>query len=79
MIANYRVPAELSAIDSTADGKSLLLGTVDGCLTVLVIADPKKEIMQKYLEDLPSRDEEVSRIFTNFITRTINKGSRICC
>lgn len=59
MIADYRVPAELSAIDSTADGKCLVLGTVDGCVTVLVIADPLKPEMKEYLKQLPSRNEEV--------------------
>lgn len=59
MIANYRVPAELSAVDSTHDGKSIVLGTVDGCLSVLAIADPKKSDMQTYLGELPSRDEKV--------------------
>ncbi|KAI4484543.1 hypothetical protein M0804_007109 [Polistes exclamans] len=58
MIANYRVQAELSAIDSTYDGKSIVLGTVDGCVSVLAIADPKKLEMKKYLTNLPSRDEE---------------------
>ncbi|XP_043470617.1 NACHT and WD repeat domain-containing protein 2 [Leptopilina heterotoma] len=57
MIANYRVQAELSAIDSTYDGKSIVLGTVDGCVSVLAIADPKKPEMKDYLKNLPSRDE----------------------
>ena len=59
LIANYRVPAELSSIETTEDGKSIVLGTVDGCLTVLVIADPGKPEMQEYLNALPSRNEEV--------------------
>ncbi|CAB0044685.1 unnamed protein product [Trichogramma brassicae] len=58
MIANYRVQAELSAIDSTYDGKGIVLGTVDGCLSVLVLADPKKPEMKDYLANLPSRDEK---------------------
>jgi len=61
MIANYRVQAELSAIDSTYDGKSIVLGTVDGCVSVLAIADPKKPEMTEYLANVPSRDEEVSK------------------
>lgn len=60
MIADYRVPAELSAIGSTADGKSLVLGTVDGCVTVLAIADPAKTEMKEYLKELPSRSGEVN-------------------
>ncbi|XP_076230123.1 NACHT and WD repeat domain-containing protein 2 isoform X3 [Nomia melanderi] len=58
MIANYRVQAELSAIDSTYDGKSIVLGTVDGCVSVLAIMDPKKEEMKEYVSNLPSRDED---------------------
>lgn len=60
MIANYRMQAELTAIKSTTDGKSLVLGTVDGCLSVLAIADPEKEEMQDFLKNLPSRDINVS-------------------
>lgn len=62
MIANYRVQAELSAIDSTYDGKSIVLGTVDGCVSVVAIADPKKPEMKEYLANVPSRDEQVSDI-----------------
>ncbi|XP_020292680.1 NACHT and WD repeat domain-containing protein 2 isoform X2 [Pseudomyrmex gracilis] len=58
MIANYRVQAELSAIDSTYDGKSIVLGTVDGCVSVLAIADPNKPEMREYLANVPSRDEQ---------------------
>lgn len=61
IIANYRVQAELSAIDSTYDGKSIVLGTVDGCVSVLAIADPKKEEIKEYIANLPSRDENVSK------------------
>jgi cation transport ATPase len=59
MIANFRMQAELSAVESTEDGKNIVLGTVDGCLSVLAIADPAKPEMKKYLAALPSRDEEV--------------------
>lgn len=70
MIANYRVQAELSAIDSTYDGKSIVLGTVDGCVSVLAIADPKKSEMKVYLKNLPSRDETAS-IFSIIIKTNI--------
>ena len=59
MIANFRMQAELSAIESTEDGKNIVLGTVDGCLSVLAIADSGKPDMKQYLAALPSRDEEV--------------------
>lgn len=58
MIANYRMQAELTAIKSTTDGKGLVLGTVDGCLSVLSIADPETEDTFKFLAELPSRDEQ---------------------
>lgn len=58
MIANYRMQAELTSIKSTTDGKGLVLGTIDGCLSVLAIADPENTEIFKYLADLPSRDEQ---------------------
>ena len=58
MIANYRVPSDLSSLESTTDGMSVVLGMVDGNLTVLTIADPKKENMRGYLKGLPSRNPE---------------------
>lgn len=73
MIANYRVQAELSAIDSTYDGKGIVLGTVDGCVSVLAIADPQKPEMNEYLANLPSRDEQVSFIVvvSTFFSKSI--------
>lgn len=68
MVANYRVQTELSAIESTEDGRAIVLGTVDGCLSVLAIADPAKEDMKEFLASLPSRDEEVGKtLFIKFI------------
>lgn len=58
MIVNYRMQAELTAIKSTTDGKGLVLGTVDGCLSVFAIADPQNLDTFKYLAGLPSRDEQ---------------------
>ena len=55
MIANYRVSSHLSSVESTTDGKSVALGMVDGSITVLTIADPKKSGMTEYLKRLPSR------------------------
>lgn len=59
MIANYRVQAELTAVESTPDGNSLVLGTIDGCVSVLAIMDPSKKEMSNYLTEMPSRDEQV--------------------
>ena len=60
MLANYKLQTELSAIDSTEDGNCVILGAVDGSLTILAIADPKKTKLQKYLAQLPSRNQTVS-------------------
>ncbi|CAH1118502.1 unnamed protein product [Phaedon cochleariae] len=57
MIANYRVQAELTAVESTPDGKALVLGTIDGCVSVLAIVDTQKSDMNEYLAEMPSRDE----------------------
>ncbi len=56
MVANYRVPSDLSSLESTLDGNSVVLGMVDGNLTVLTIADPKKPHVREYLRALPSRN-----------------------
>ena len=58
MVTNYRVPAELTAIDSSDDGSSIVLGTVDGCLTCLTVADPKVSQMTGYVTQLPSRSDD---------------------
>lgn len=68
MIANYKMQAELTAIKSTKDGQSLVLGTVDGCLSVFSIADPEKPEMQEMLKTLPSRDINVSEVTSDEIT-----------
>jgi hypothetical protein len=60
MIANYKMQAELTSIKSTKDGKSLVLGTVDGCLSVFCIADQQKPEVKEFLKQLPSRDINVS-------------------
>lgn len=57
LIANYRLQAELTAIKSSKDGRCLVLGTVDGCMSSLVIVDAKKQEIIEYLNALPSRDE----------------------
>lgn len=57
----------MSAIESTHDGKAIVLGTVDGCLSVLAIADPAKENMKQFLETLPSRDQHVSYLYIIYL------------
>lgn len=70
MIANFRVQAELSAVESTEDGRAVVLGTVDGCLSVLAIADVNKPEMVQFLTALPSRNKTVSNNpdFINFLS-----------
>ncbi|XP_037797036.1 NACHT and WD repeat domain-containing protein 2-like [Penaeus monodon] len=58
MIANYRVQAELTAIAASEDGRTIVLGTVDGCLSSLTIADPTRNGIKEYLADLPSRNPQ---------------------
>ena len=65
MIANYRVPSDLSAVESTIDGNSVALGMVDGNLTVLTIADPNKRHMIDYLKKLPSRNNGENLLIGN--------------
>ncbi|KAF5280182.1 hypothetical protein FQR65_LT15045 [Abscondita terminalis] len=58
MIANYRVQAELTSVESTEDGRAVVLGTVDGCVSALAIVDTEKKEMKQYLSTMPSRDEQ---------------------
>lgn len=58
MIANYRLAAELTAIDTTTDGRCVVIGTVDGCLSVLAIADPVVPGSAQFLASLPSRTRQ---------------------
>ena len=60
LIANYRVQAELTAIAGSEDGRTIVLGTVDGCVSTLTIADPTRPGIRDYLADLPSRNLKVS-------------------
>ena len=61
MVSNYRVPAELTAIDSSDDGSCIVLGTVDGCLTCLTVVDPKVTQMAGQVTRLPSRSGQQGR------------------
>ena len=55
MIANYRVPSNLTSLESTSDGNHVAIGMVDGNLSILTIADPMKRRMTGYIRSLPSR------------------------
>ena len=61
IIANFRVQADLKGMETTTDGKSVVLGMGDGSMMSLSIADPNKEGIQEYLKGLPSRNEGDSR------------------
>ncbi|EFX69546.1 hypothetical protein DAPPUDRAFT_202786 [Daphnia pulex] len=58
MLANYRLAAELTAIDTTTDGRCVVIGTLDGCLSVLAIADPAVPGSFQFLASLPSRTRQ---------------------
>ena len=58
MIANFKVQADLKGMETTTDGRSVVLGMGDGSMTTLTIADPEKEGIKKYLKSLPSRNPE---------------------
>jgi len=60
MIANFRVQADLKGMETTADGRSVVLGMGDGSMTTLTIADPDKPGITQYLKSLPSRNPESS-------------------
>ena len=57
-IADYRCPAEIRAMAGTQGGTSVVLGAVDGSVTVLTIADPKNKHNKSFLASLPSRNPE---------------------
>ena len=54
-IANYRVQADLKGMETTGDGKGVVLGMGDGSMTSLTIADPARSGTKDYLAKLPSR------------------------
>ena len=54
-IANYKVHAEIKAIESTQGGMAIVLGAVDGSMVVLSVADPEKQVNCEFLLSLPSR------------------------
>ena len=68
MIANFRVQADLKGMETTGDGRSVVLGMGDGSMTTLTIADPDKTDIAQYLKSLPSRNpENVHEMFRFFI------------
>jgi len=64
-IANFRVSADLKCLETTQDGRSLVLGMGDGAITTLTIADPKKKDTKDYLKSLPSRDGNAGKPVTS--------------
>jgi len=58
MIANFRVQADLKGMETTTDGRSVVLGMGDGSMTTLTIADPEKPGIAEFLNSLPSRNPE---------------------
>jgi len=58
LIANFRVQADLKDMETTTDGRSVVLGMGDGSMTTLTIADPEKQGIAEFLKSLPSRNPE---------------------
>jgi WD40 repeat protein len=57
-IANFRVQADLKGMETTTDGRSVVLGMGDGSMTTLTIADPEKPGIADFLQALPSRNPD---------------------
>ena len=55
MIAKYKAHAEVKVITCSPGGMSVIIGAVDGSMTVLTIADPTFEDNIEFLQGLPSR------------------------
>ena len=55
MIAKYKAHAEIKVMTCSPGGMSIIIGAVDGSMTVLAIADPNFEENMDFLHKLPSR------------------------
>lgn len=66
MIANYKTSAEVKSIVGNESGTCIVIGCLDGTLTMLAIADPEDEFHQKLLSSLPSRNLTASRELNTF-------------
>ena len=71
-IADYRAPAEIKALAGSSGGSSVVLGAVDGSVTVLTIADPKNKHNKSFLASLPSRNVELHEQTTTTTTSAAN-------
>jgi len=67
-IAHYRTHAEITDMASGSDGRSLILGAIDGSLVILAIADCSMETHVEYLTELRahlySDDDDQTTILT---------------
>ncbi|KAL5006957.1 hypothetical protein ScPMuIL_015763 [Solemya velum] len=54
-IANFKAHAEVKVISCTPDGSRVVIGAVDGSVTILAIADPVYEDSVLFLQSFPSR------------------------
>ncbi|WAQ94112.1 NWD2-like protein, partial [Mya arenaria] len=57
MIAKYKAQAEVKVMTCSPGGMSVIIGCVDGSLTVLALADPHYEDNVEFLQCLPSRQK----------------------
>lgn len=59
-VANFKAHAEITVMETTPEGETIVLGGVDGSFTVLTIADPEYEESVEFLQCLPSRREQTT-------------------
>ncbi|KAL3831256.1 hypothetical protein ACJMK2_023030 [Sinanodonta woodiana] len=69
LIATYKAHAEINAMSCSPDGFSVIVGAVDGSLTVLVIGDPEYQDNKEFIQYLPSRQTHSAQ---NMSFRTAN-------
>ena len=55
MVARYKAHAEVKVMTGSPGGMSVIIGCVDGSLTVLALADPQYEDNVSFLQAIPSR------------------------
>lgn len=57
MVAKYKAHAEVKVMTGSPGGMSVIIGCVDGSLTVLALADPHYEDNVSFLHSVPSRQK----------------------
>ncbi|KAH3716159.1 hypothetical protein DPMN_058878 [Dreissena polymorpha] len=57
MVAKYKAHAEVKVMKCSPGGMSMIIGCVDGSMTVLALADPFYEENVEFLQSIPSRQK----------------------